>query len=123
MKYLATVLIFGLLLCTVGCDPVEKQAYKTIVAAKAFLDSEKAAHPECPSAGTAVCDSIMRAVAAKDFLIDTVEVYCSSPQFENGGACQPPAKGTPAADQAKAKLEAALSTYDQAAADLKKAVK
>jgi hypothetical protein len=118
---LATVL--AVCLAHIGCTPIEQQAYKTIVGAKAFLDTEKAAHPECANGSTAtVCVDLKRAVSAKDFLIDAAEAYCAGPQFETGGACQAPAKGTPAFDQATAKLKAALAAYNQSAADLKGAL-
>lgn len=120
MRRIATlVLVIGLLGSTIACDPVEKQAYKAIVASKAFLDAEKAQHTECPAAGTALCQALTRATAAKDELIDAAEVYCSGPQFESGGPCQPPAKGTPAGDQALAKLRAAIAIHDQAFRDFK----
>lgn len=107
-----------------GCTPVERTAYSTIVAAKAFLDSEKASHPECATATSTVCVDLKKAVSAKDLLIDAAEVYCSSPTFDqNGGACTPPAKGTPASQQAVAKLNAAIAAYNQAASDLKGVVK
>lgn len=120
MKKLVSLLVLTCLtLFAAGCDPIERQAYKTAVGAKAFLDSEKAQHPECPG-DAAICVALARATAAKDALIDAAEVYCSGPAFESGGECQPPAKGTPAADQAVAKLKAAIKLHDQAFADLKK---
>lgn len=122
-KLLAVALL--LTLVTLGCTPVEKLAYNTIVAAKAFLDTTKSQHPECTtgakgSLSTAVCVDLVKAVAAKDVLIDAAEVYCSSPAFDTGnGACSPPAKGTPSQQQALAKLQAAITAYNQTATDLK----
>ncbi len=105
-----------------GCTPLERSAYNVIVGAKGFLDKERALHPECATTPeTTVCQDLTQAVAAKDSLINALEVYCSGPQFESGGACQPPAKGTPAAEQATAKLQAAINNYNQIAADLKTA--
>jgi hypothetical protein len=111
--------VLALFFVMVGCTPVEKQAYDVIVGAKAFLDTAKAQHSECPATQSTVCIQLRQATAAKDLLIDALEIYCSGPQFENGGACNPPAKGTPAADQATAKLKAAISSYNQTANDLK----
>jgi hypothetical protein len=103
-----------------GCTPIERTAYNTVVGAKAFLDSEKKQHPECATTpGSSVCTNIVKAVAAKDALIDAITVYCSGPDFNTGGACNPPAKGTPAATQATAKLKAAIDNYNQIASDLK----
>jgi hypothetical protein len=65
------------------------------------------------------CLANNKLTAAKDTLIDATEVYCSSPAFESGGACTPPAKGTPALQQATDKLKAAIANYNQTAADLK----
>lgn len=118
MKLLTAVNI-GLTLILVGCTPIEKQAYRTIVSAKAFLDAEKRVHPECVGGTSALCANLTRATAAKDVLIDATETYCSGPQFETGGACQAPAKGTPASDQAIAKLKAAIAAYEQTEKDVK----
>jgi len=118
MKRKAVLLVAGLLIA--GCTPVERQAYNTVVAAKAFLDTERKAHPECvPGSGTTVCVDIAKAVAAKDLLIDAITAYCAGPDFNTGGACNAPAKGTPAAQQAVTKLQAAIANYNQTAADLK----
>jgi hypothetical protein len=102
-------------------DVLANSAYNTIVAAKGFLDSEKAQHPECPNAATNVCRLIGQAVGSKDLLIDAASIYCSGPNFLNGGACDPPAAGTSAAAQATAKLQAAIANYNQISADLKTA--
>jgi hypothetical protein len=115
-------IILVVIACVVmtSCTPIEKQAYNTIVGAKAFLDHVRALHPECSSQPTAtVCADITKATSAKDALIDATEVYCSGAQFESGGACQPPAKGTAAFTPAQDKLKAAMALYNQAATDLK----
>lgn len=110
-------------LIVIGCTPVEKQAYTVVVGAKAFIDSEKKQHPECATApASTICTNLVKATAAKDALIDAVEVYCSSPSFLSGGPCAPPAKGTPAATQATAKLQAAISSYNQTEKDVKGAI-
>ena len=107
----------------VSCSPIERTAYNTAVGAKAFLDTEKKAHIECapwPSTSTAQwCVNINKAVASKDLLIDAISVYCSGPDFNNGGACNAPKKGTPGYQQAVDKLNAAIAAYNQVANDLK----
>lgn len=124
--------ILAIVALLAGCTPLERQAYEAVVASKAFLDSVKAKHPECaihvsgdvataPPTST-VCVDLVRATAAKDVLIDSVELYCAGPDFNSGGKCNPPAKGTPAAVQATAKIQAALASYNQVAADLKSAL-
>lgn len=118
-KIVGSLIITPLLMCMLVCTPPEKAAYNTVVSAKAYLDNTKKLHPECPTANTTLCTNITRAVAAKDLLIDAAEIYCSGPAFETGGTCQPPVKGTPAYDQAVAKLNAAIAGYNQAATDLK----
>jgi hypothetical protein len=90
-----------------GCTPIERQAYNVIVSSKAFI----------------VCATLSRAVFAQNALVDAAEVYCSGPQFEAGGACQPPQKGTPALQQATAKLQAAIASYQQIENEVKGAVK
>lgn len=114
---------FGLIVLLIGCTSVERQAYNVVVGAKAFLDSERSAHPECATgATTTVCTDISKAVLAKDALISAIEVYCAGPTFNasgDQGACNPPAKGTPAATQATAKLQAAIANYNQVATELK----
>ena len=113
------LLLFGCIFL-VGCTPLEKTAYRTAVAAKAFLDTERKAHPECvPTATSTYCVDLAKAVAAKDLLIDAIEVYCSGPTFNNGGACNPPTKHSSAYVQAQDKLQAAIANYNQVAANLK----
>jgi len=117
MKKLNLLLLATLL---VACTPLERSAYNTVVAAKAFLDTERAAHPECvPGVLSTTCVDIARAVAAKDLLIDAITVYCAGPDFGNGGACNAPAKGTAAYVQATTKLQAAIANYNQVSKDLK----
>lgn len=121
-RFLGCLLITPLLMSMIICTPIERTAYDTVVSAKAFIGEEKKLHPECASGMTppsTVCIDLVKATSAKDLLIDAAEVYCSSPQFDSGGACQPPAKGTPARTQAEAKLKAAIAGYNQMAADLK----
>ena len=118
-----TIAVALLCLVMIGCSPIERQAYKVIVGAKAFLDAEKKMHPECTTETTTLCTDLFKAVRAKDALIDAAEVYCSGPEFEAGGKCQAPKAGTPASDQAIAKLKAALEIYGQAEADLKGVLK
>jgi hypothetical protein len=121
MKRATKAMSIAVLLCAMaGCSPVERLAYNTIVGAKAFLDSEKKAHPECVAGATAaVCVDLARAVAGKDVLITALEIYCAGPDFANGGACQAPKKGTPGYAQATAKIQAAIANYEQLEKDLK----
>lgn len=113
-----------LMLCLIGCPshtPLERQAYNTFVGAKAFLDKTRSQHPECANGpDLPVCSALSKAVGAKDLLIDAAEAYCSGPEFEKDGTCQPPTKGTPAYDQALAKLKRAIANYKQISSDLKK---
>ena len=111
------------LILMIGCtDKLAQSAYVTIVGAKAATDKAKAQHPECPAAGTTACTDITKAVAAKDALIDAMEVYCAGPDFDAGKGCDSPAKGTPAATQATAKVNAALASWTQASTDLQGAI-
>jgi hypothetical protein len=120
VKKLIPVLIVAVVLA--GCTPLERTAYQTVVAAKAFLDSERTAHPDCATGATStICDDLRKAVGAKDALIDAITVYCSGPDFNSGGACQAPDLHSAAGVQAEAKLRAAISNYNQTAADLKTA--
>jgi hypothetical protein len=125
MKRIVSLALFAFVLCSgFVCTSAERAAYNTVVAAKAFTDKVKAQHPEC-SAGlnTPLCANVSKTVAAKDFLIDAVEVYCAGPNFNGGGACDPPAKGTPAFTQAQAKMQAAIAQYEQTEKDLKAVLK
>lgn len=122
-KLLMALAVILPMLVTTACAPIERQAYNTAVAAKAFVAATRASHPECVPGSTAtVCVDLVRATAAKDFLIDSAEIYCASPGFDTGAACTPPAKGTDAFTQAVAKLKAAIAGYNQAAKDLKGAM-
>src|SRR5580765_8584825 len=105
-----------------GCTPLERTAYNTVVAAKAFLDKEKSQHPECVTVpNSTICDDLTKATGAKDALIDAITVYCSGPDFNAGGACNAPDVHTAAGVNAEAKLRAAITNYNQIAADLKTA--
>lgn len=122
-KSVGTIFVTSICLFTLVCTPPERRAYEVVVAAKSFIDSEKAQHPECNSASTSnICVDLVKATNAKDALIDAAEVYCSGTSFETGGPCQPPVKGTPAYDQAVAKLNAAIAIYNQAEANVKGAL-
>lgn len=112
-----------------GCPKVEKDAYLTVTGAKSFLQKVASDYscptPENPNAipkDKGICNFVPLAVAAKDALIDAGEIYCAGKDFENGGACNTPAKNTPAYDQAYAKLSAALVTYKRIENDLRKAI-
>ncbi len=103
-------------------DTFANNTYDLIAGAKGYLDSERTQHPECATVpGSDVCVRISQAVGAKDLMIDALSVYCGGSNFLNGGACDPPTKGTPAATQATAKLQSAISGYNTIVADLKKA--
>lgn len=122
MKTRILLLCLPLALFAASCNtPVEKTAYETVVGAKAFTDSIKAHHPECVTgpASSTTCVLLARAIAAKDTIIDAAEVACAGPNFDNGGACDFPKKGTPGYDQAVAKINSAIANYNQIAGDLK----
>lgn len=122
MKRFLVVAITIMAFVLAGCTPLERTAYNTVVAAKGFLDKEKAQHPECATgAASTVCTDLSKATGAKDALIDAITVYCSGPDFNNGGACNAPDLHTAAGVTAEAKLRAAIDNYNQIAADLKTA--
>lgn len=121
---IALALIMVVFLSTVACTPVEQQAYRTIVTANAFLKSEYNAHPECkssPPSNSNVCVILGQAVAAKDALIDAVEVYCAGGTFDNGGPCNAPHKGDSRYADTTQKLNAAIAAMTQIINDVKKA--
>lgn len=113
-----------------GCSSLERQAYNVIVGSKAFTKSFSNKHPECgtrdangkwvadSSNHAAVCVAITKGIAAKDLLIDAAEEYCASSDFDTGGACNPPTSKT-LKDQLAAKVQAAITGYEQAETDLR----
>lgn len=126
MRQLLSSMILVLFL--IGCSPVERQAYNLVVGGKAALVSYRAKHTECNfdlqtglSANTSVaaCITNNRLTSGKDAIVDAAEVYCSGNEFETGGTCNPPAKGTAAFTQAQAKLKAAIASYEQIEKDVK----
>ena len=118
-----TLPILLLLLSLNSCTPTEKVAYRTIVGAKAFIDSAKKAYPECQGSVVGVCSYLRKATAAKDLMIDAVEVYCASPGFDSGKApCTPPTDKA-IKNQLVSKLQASINIYEQAEKDLKVALK
>jgi len=114
------LILLPLILC-IGCTPIERTAYNTAVASKAFLDSIKSKHPECATDMTTLCSDLRKATAAKDLLIDAGEAYCNQASYPSTDvtACSPAPKGTPAYSQAIAALNSAISGYKQAESDLK----
>lgn len=122
MKLKIYTIVGSLLLCLalVGCSPLERNAYNAFVAANASIKSLKANHPECATGNpsSSVCTLIVKATAAKDSLIDAASIYCAGPNFNAGGSCDAPKKGTDAYAQAAPKLQAALSAWNQIAKDL-----
>lgn len=128
MRYLKAIsMTITISLCAVflaGCPKLEKDAYLTVVGSKAFLQQVNGdygcntATPKNPL----ICSIIPQAVAAKDALISAGEIYCAGKDFENGGPCNPPAKGTSGYDQAYQKLSAALVQYKQIESNLRKAI-
>lgn len=118
MKRLICVLVVCGLIA--GCTPIERNAYNTAVAAKAFLDSIKAKHPECPGPST-LCVDLVKATAAKDLLISAGEAYCHVDQFASSDTtpCTPAPKGTPSLTQTLSALQSAIAGYNVAANNLK----
>lgn len=129
-QLLAIATLLALTLTLTGCPKLERDAYNITVASKAALVKFRANHPECgpfnpitghgPEQFSALpCVANNRITSAKDIIIDAAEVYCSSPAFETGGTCSPPAKGTSAYQIAADKLNAAIRNYTQVEADFK----
>ena len=108
-----------------GCSPIERTAYNSVVAAKAFLDSVKLAHPECNPGTSTLCVDLRKATSAKDVIIDASEAYCRVSAFSDNDvtACNPTPSGTPIGAQTLAALQAALSNYKVVEADLKGVIK
>lgn len=118
-KTLALVPILVLLAITLACppsQPLEQTARDGVASAKGYLDSAKAHHPECviaPPAASTNCQIITKGVAAKDSVIDAVNLYCASPSYsDNGGSCVPDKAVEP-------KLQEALNNLNQIIKDVK----
>lgn len=126
-KWLFGAIITAISAMIAGCaamhKPIQNQGYQAEVGAEGFINSMRAAHPECKQVNSNLCDYLNRAAAAQNVLADALKIFCAGPDFMNGGACNPPAKGTPAYTQAAAKLQAAIKSYSQIEADLKQAAK
>jgi len=122
---LTSMMFLSLLLANKCSSPMEVQARNSIAAAKGFLDSEKADHPECkqvPSVST-LCSILQHSTAAKDLVIDALELYCAGPDFNSGGKCNPPDRNTDAGKQAIFKLNAAIASLNQSITDARQAIK
>lgn len=111
-----------------GCPPIERDAYIAVTGTKAALVDYRGRHPECApydavsglsNVKLTPCIANNRLTSAKDAIIDAAEVYCAGKDFETGGACNPPAKGTPGYEQGAAKLKAAMASYRQIESDVK----
>lgn len=121
MRKLLLLPVMALLLCGFACpgsQPLEQTARDTVATAKGYLDAAKVHHPECaaPAEGTPVstnCQIISRGVAAKDSVIDALNIYCASPDYSNnGGPCVPNKDLQP-------KLQEALNNLNQTITDVK----
>jgi hypothetical protein len=113
-------LLLTLILLISGCPKVETTARDAIAGAKTTTDTLKTKYGCVSASVSPTCATIYRVIAAKDVTIDALEVYCGGAAFDaQGGACTPPAKGTPAATQAAQKLQSALSGLQQTLADAK----
>ena len=121
MKLLVFFALATTLWLSACSQPPEVLARDSIVGAKAFLDKEKAAHPECATSKAGFCGFLSKATGAKDVAIDALEAYCAGPAFDTGGACQAPLKGTATSTQLLNKLSAAIQGMNQTIADVKKA--
>lgn len=115
-SFVVLILICALV---IGCTTLEKVAYRTVVASKAFLDSVKAKHPECgPPNRANICVALRKATAGKDALVDAGEVYCGVATFGNDNTtpCHP-------VKSAEATLQNALANYQRAEKDLKAVIR
>lgn len=117
-----TLWLLPLLAITLACppsQPLEQTARDTVATAKGYLDSAKSHHPECAAPADAStpqsvnCQVIAKGVAAKDSVIDALNVYCASPDYSNnGGPCVPN-------KDLQSKLQAALDDLNRTITDVK----
>lgn len=125
MKMFSMVCMLSLALFVKGCPSVERDLYNVEIGSKAFLNKTQVQHPECgtsdkPSNDTStICVNLNKAVNAQHTFVDVVEALCAGPNFNAGGACDFPKKGTPAYQQAYDKATAALNDYRRTETDLK----
>jgi len=129
----AALLAFALITLT-GCSSLERTAYNIIVGSKAFTQNISDKHPECgtrdasghwvpdPNNHAGVCVALAKGIAAKDVLIDAAEEYCAGPDFISGGACNAPTSKT-VKDQLAAKVQAAITGYEQTETDIRALLK
>lgn len=93
-------------LLSTGCQPLEKSARDSIVAAQAFLTEAKHNHPECdpdlvsgplidrygPQADNPTCQTIYRAIRAQNEAVDLLDAYCGGSPYLDGAQCLPSAE-------------------------------
>jgi hypothetical protein len=115
--------VVGLCLLFVGCTSFEKSARDSVAAANGVLVVLQRQNGQCKlDPSQPVCQRIKQGIAAQNLAIDALEVYCSGPAFEAGGACQPPSD--PALkNAAEVKLNAAIASLNTIVVDLKGLVK
>lgn len=114
MKKLFWLPLLAVMLACPGSQSLEKTARDGVASAKGYLDSAKQHHPECATdASSTNCQVIAKGVAAKDAVIDAVNLYCASPSYsDNGGNCVPDKAVEP-------KLQEALKNLDQIIKDVR----
>lgn len=124
MKKLLAVMF--LVVTLAACTPPEMTARDGIAGAKGalqYLQSDAQYGLTCKAdPAQPVCRNINRGVAAQNFAIDALMVYCGGPSFDAGtGPCQPPSG--PAKQAALDKLNSAMANMNAIITDLKKVVK
>jgi hypothetical protein len=123
---LVTVALFGALILA-GChkavsttpppppQPIQSTALDVAATAKGYLDKAKELHPECAPGVTApnLCAILDRGTKAKDLLLDALNLYCGSPEYDKGNVvCTINAS-------AEDKLSSALTNMNQIMGDIK----
>lgn len=114
MKRLIWLPLLAITLACPPSQPLEQTARDSVATAKGYLDSAKQHHPECAAdASSTNCQVIAKGVAAKDSVIDAVNIYCASNDYSNNsGPCVPNKDLQP-------KLQEALNNLNQTITDVK----
>lgn len=118
-SWIVTLFLATSLLFLAGCPKFEENAEAAIAGAGGIIQQAVDKYePVCvPEPDKQVCQLIKRAAALQASAIDAVNLYCGGPGWNEGGPCNPPAKGD-AMNHAKERVRSAVNDMNEIIANV-----
>ena len=124
VRVLLEIAVVVTVLLISGCQPIEDSANDLLASHTGFIDQAEKNHPECLVQGDAnpICRAIKVSGLARNFLIDSVHIYCSGPPLPGNKPYgpDPVTQGGPCSSQKglESRLRAAMRDFDRNYRDL-----